>query len=126
MGLLGIGVDIIAISRMAEILARTGDVFLDRVFTSEEKQAGENHPHPAAYYAARFAAKEAIFKLFCTSWENGLDMLEIEISQGRSGQPIVRLSGRFQQLAEEKGSAGVLLSLSSDDDKAIAFAALVT
>lgn len=121
----GIGVDIIKISRMAEIVQRSGELFLKRVFTNAEREAGREHHDPAAYYAATFAAKEAVFKLFSIGWDSGVDMQEIEVHRGQHGVPQVELNGRFAQLANKHADARVLLSLSYDGDTAIAVAALV-
>lgn len=116
-----IGVDIIEISHMEEILARSGDIFLDRAFTNAEKQAGRKHCFPAAYFAVTFAAKEAVFKLFGTGWDEGGDLKDIEVWQGPNGQPAVQLYGPFAQLTAKKQ---ISLSLSCDADTATAVAVL--
>lgn len=127
--MLGVGVDIIEISRMAETLARSGDVFLNRVFTEREQLMGKSHHAPATYYATRFAAKEAVFKSLGIGWDGGVDggvdLRDIEVLRGPRGEPLVELGGRLALLASERGKTRVLLSLSYDDDSAIAFVALV-
>jgi holo-[acyl-carrier protein] synthase len=121
---MGIGVDIIAISRMKDILETTGKVFMDKVFTPWEQQRAEAHPDIAAYAAMTFAAKEAIFKTFGIGWQYGVQMTEIEIRDGEHGEPIPVLTGKFAELATERGVSHVLLSLSYDGDYAVAVAAL--
>lgn len=123
--MLGIGVDIIKISRMAETLARSGEIFLNRVFTNAEQQMGRRHHDPAAYYAMTFAAKEAVIKLFGIGWDSEVDLRDIEVSRGRQGEPLVELSDSFALLASKRANAQVFLSLSYDGDTAIAVAALV-
>lgn len=122
---LGVGVDIIAISRMRDILETSGRVFIEKVFTPYERERSEKHPDRAAYLAMTFAAKEAVFKTFGIGWESGVQLKEIEVRDGEWGEPIPTLAGRFQELASERGASRVLLSLSYDGDYAIAVANLV-
>jgi holo-[acyl-carrier protein] synthase len=121
---LGIGVDLITISRMREILETSGRVFIEKVFTPREKQRAETHPDRVAYLAMTFAAKEAIFKTFGIGWETGVQFKEIEIQDGEHGEPLPVLTGRFAELAAERGVSRVLLSLSYDGDYAVAVAGL--
>jgi holo-[acyl-carrier protein] synthase len=120
----GLGVDIIAISRMRDILETSGRVFMNKVFTAYEQERSETRPDRVAYLAMIFAAKEAIFKTFGIGWETGVRFKEIEVRDGEWGEPIPVLAGRFLELASERGASRVLLSLSYDGDYAIAVAML--
>ena len=121
---LGVGVDLITISRMKDILETSGRVFMNKVFTPWEQQRAQTHPDRAAYLAMTFAAKEAIFKTFGIGWETGVQFKEIEIRDGDHGDPVPLLTGRFAELAAERGVSRVFLSLSYDGEYAIAMAAL--
>jgi phosphopantetheine--protein transferase-like protein len=121
---LGLGVDIIAISRMRDILETSGRVFVNKVFTAYEQERSETRPDRIAYLAMTFAAKEAIFKTFGIGWETGVQFREIEVRDGEWGEPIPVLTGRFLELASERGASRVLLSLSYDGDYAVAVAQL--
>jgi phosphopantetheine--protein transferase-like protein len=121
---IGLGVDIIAISRMKDVLETSGKSFMGKVFTPWEQQRVANHPDKVAYSAMLFAAKEAIFKTFGIGWHYGVQMNEIEIQDGRYGEPTPVLSGRFAEIAADRGVSRVLLSLSYDGDYAIAVATL--
>ena len=121
---IGVGVDIITISRMKDVLETGGKVFMDKVFTPWEQERAETHPDRVAYLAMTFAAKEAIFKTFGIGWETGVQFKEIEVQDGEWGEPIPYLTGRFAELTAERGASRVLLSLSYDGDYAIAVAAL--
>jgi holo-[acyl-carrier protein] synthase len=121
---IGVGVDIITLSRMRDILETSGKVFMDKVFTPWEQQRAETHPNRVAYLAMTFAAKEAIFKTFGIGWETGVQFKEIEIREGEHGEPIPVLTGRFAELASERGVSRVLLSLSFDGDYAVGVATL--
>ena len=120
----GVGIDIIAISRIRDVLKTTGEVFMNKVLTPWEQQRAETHPDTVAYVAMTFAAKEAIFKTFGIGWHFGVQMTEIEVQEGKYGEPIPVLTGRFAELAAERGVSRVLLSLSYDGDYAVAVAAL--
>ncbi len=121
---IGLGVDIITISRMRDVLDTGGKVFLDKVFTSWEQERAETHPDRVAYLAMTFAAKEAIFKTFGIGWKTGVQLKEIEVRDGEHGEPIPVLTGKFAELASERDVERVLLSLSYDGDYAVAVAAL--
>ena len=121
---IGLGVDIITLSRMRDVLETGGKVFMDKVFTPWEQERAETHPERLAYLAMIFAAKEAIFKTFGISWETGVQFKEIEVRDGKHGEPIPVLTGRFADLASERDVSRVLLSLSYDGDYAVAVAAL--
>jgi holo-[acyl-carrier protein] synthase len=122
---LGIGVDIINISRVKDAVENSGKLFLDKVFTPWEQQRAESHPNNIAYFAMTFAAKEAIFKCFGIGWETGVQLTEIEVRDGAFGEPIPILSGIFARIARERDVTKVHLSLSYDAEYAVAAAALV-
>jgi phosphopantetheine--protein transferase-like protein len=121
----GIGVDIISISRIKNAVENSGKVFLDEVYTEWEQQRAKSHSDPMAYYAMAFAAKEAIFKCFSIGWETGVKFTEIEVTDGKSGEPIPVLKGKFAELAKERGITRVLLSLSYDTEYAVGAANLI-
>jgi holo-[acyl-carrier protein] synthase len=121
---LGVGVDIITLTRMKDVVDTSGAVFLNKVFTPWEQERSRTHPDPVAYFAATFAAKEAIFKTFGTGWDEGGEFTEIEIRDGPHGEPLAVLSGKFAELAARRGATRVLVSLSFDGDYAIGMATL--
>lgn len=121
---IGVGVDIILLSRISKSIETSGKVFLDKVFTPSEQQRAEIHPNPVAYMAMTFAAKEAIFKTFGIGWNSGVKFTEIDVRDGKYGEPIPILSGRFAEIAAEKHASQVHLSLSYDGEYAIGVATL--
>jgi phosphopantetheine--protein transferase-like protein len=121
---LGIGIDIVSINRVKDAIEASGRLFLDKVFTPWEQKRAETCPNPTVYLAMTFAGKEAIFKTFGIDWETGVQLKEIEIRDGQVGQPIPILTGKFAQIASERGVSKVLLSLSYDGEYAIGVAAL--
>lgn len=108
--IIGIGIDIIEISRVKNAIIRQS--FVHRVFTVQEKQYCESRGvQKAASYAARFAGKEAVMKAFGTGLAGGT-LQDIEILLNEKGCPRVELSGQFAALAQELGVTRVHISLS--------------
>ena len=107
---LGIGTDIIEISRVKRAIA--SEHFRARVYTAAERAyceargAGE-----AASFAARFAGKEAVLKAFGTGLRGG-SMQDVEILDDALGCPQVTLHGYYRSLVAKKGITRILLSLS--------------
>ena len=111
------GVDIIEIDRFTSACLRHKQRLLQRLFTSIElEENGEN----LASLAARFAAKEAVAKAFCTGI-GAISWHDIEICRGAEGEPILHLSGVAQKLAEQHHLRTWSLSLSHTQNHAIAF-----
>lgn len=123
--ILGVGVDIITISRMREIIDGPGrNAFCRKAFTPGEMERSQAHADPVIYLAKTFAAKEAIFKTFSIDWDSGVQLNEIDVRDGRCGEPVPVLSGRFAAIAAERNVSSVHLSISYDGDYAIAMAVL--
>jgi holo-[acyl-carrier protein] synthase len=120
----GLGVDIVSLDRIERSIQNSGKVFLDKVFTKWEQERAHSHPRPVAYYALTFAGKEAIFKLFHIGWETGVELHEIEIRDGPHGEPIPVLSGKFAEIARERGITEILVSLSYEETYAVGVATM--
>ena len=71
-------------------------------------------------YAARFAAKEAVYKVISPEVSNGIEWKNIEVKRKENGKPYVKLYGKLKEIAEEKNINSIELSLSHDGDYAIA------
>ncbi|HLA81687.1 MAG TPA: holo-ACP synthase [Thermoleophilia bacterium] len=121
--LAGVGTDILSIERMR--LQIGSPAFMRRVFTSDEMDAGRRRADQANYYAKVFAAKEAVFKCFGITADELGTWLNIEIKDSEEAHPEVRLFGLMADVARARKVERVLLSLSSDTDYAVAFAAVV-
>jgi holo-[acyl-carrier protein] synthase len=120
---LGIGIDILNIQRMRDVLESDSDSgsFMNKVFTVKEQEQVSDHPDPVAYFATRFAGKEAVFKCFGIDG-SGIKLNEIEIRGAETEQPQVTLLGKLREIAEKKGVNNIQISLSYDTDYAVAFA----
>ncbi len=112
-----IGTDIVAVSRIQNIIHKHSDRFKKHTFTENEKKYCDLKPNPAIHYAGRFAAKEAIKKaLYSSKIINSIDFVDIEILNSYSGVPEVQL------LHHELNNFHVKISISHIEEYAIAFA----
>lgn len=121
--IIGIGCDIISISRIKRAIDRN-PALAERLFTPHELVCCSQKANPAQSYAARFAAKEAVLKALGTGWAQQLSWQEIEIFNNELGSPEIKLQGKAQKRAETLGATRCLLSLSHDADLAIAYVIL--
>ncbi len=109
--IIGIGVDIVDVSRLAAALERT-PALADRLFTGGERGL------PVASLAARFAAKEALAKALGAP--PGLRWTDAEVVREGSGRPLLRTRGTVEAAASRLGVERWHLSLSHDAGAAIA------
>lgn len=109
--ILGIGTDLLDVSRMARELGGEDRGFLDAVFTPSEIAYCESQRYPARHFAARFAAKEALFKAL--SGEGPPDFWrDVEVARDGDAPPRLVLHGRMKEAADRRGVRSVLVSLS--------------
>jgi holo-[acyl-carrier protein] synthase len=122
---IAIGTDLVALDRFAASLGRWGDRLLERVFTEAERREccaeGAAPAHTATRLAARFAAKEAVFKALGTGWGQGVGWRDVEVVGGGGQPPAVRLHGRAQAVARAQRVRRTLVSLSHERGYALAF-----
>ena len=118
--IVGLGVDIVEIKRLREILARQQDRFIQRVFTESEQEYCRSHRDPVPHYAARFAAKESLFKALGTGWAKGVSWRDAEVVREAMRAPILVLHGQAEKLSESLGVDAVHLSLTHSNESAVA------
>ncbi len=120
MSIVGIGLDLVKISRIEAIVRRWQDRFLHRVFTEDERQVSFGRAWPYASLAGRFAAKEAMLKALGTGWSAGVSWQDIQVLNDIGGKPVATARGRTGALAQQAGVTRIHVSLSHDGDYAIA------
>ena len=118
---LGIGTDLCSVARMTRELASEGHGFRDQVFTPGEIAYCESKRYPAQHYAARFAAKEAVFKALSGPRLDRLPWQDAEVENDVDGRPRIVLRGRLREVAENLGAGRVLVTLSHTREAALAF-----
>src|SRR5271155_3913444 len=118
--LIGTGVDLIEVERIAHSIERYGERFLRRVYTDHEIAYCRGRRVSAESFAARFAAKEAGAKALGTGISRGVTWKEFEVKRETGGKPTLHLSGRAAELAAMMGIQRVQLSLTHSRELAMA------
>ncbi|MBI3603513.1 MAG: holo-ACP synthase [Nitrospirae bacterium] len=122
--MVGIGLDLVKITRIRSLMERWQDRFLQRLYTEEERRYCLKRASPYASLAGRFAAKEAVLKALGTGWTDGIRWVDIQVLNDKNGKPVATATGRAETLLREAGVTGIHVSLSHDADYAIAEAVL--
>ena len=117
--ILGIGIDLIEVARVARQLAADGAGFRDTVFTPAEIAYCDRKHFPAQHYAARFAAKEAAFKALAVAADFGAAWRDVEVASD-AGVPRLVLAGRLGELATARGVRRAHVTLSHTHELATA------
>jgi holo-[acyl-carrier protein] synthase len=123
--IIGIGNDLIDITRIQMTLDRFGDRFLDRVFTEVEREKSDRRAARAASYAKRFAAKEACSKALGTGLRKGVFWRDMGVINLPGGKPTMQLTGgaaeRLAQLTPSGMEAVIDLTITDEPPLAEAF-----
>jgi holo-[acyl-carrier protein] synthase len=120
--ILGAGIDLVEIARVAAALERGGERFAARVFTERERRTCERRRQPARHYALRFAAKEAGMKALGTGWGKGVGWHDFEVVETARGLEL-EVHGRARELARARGLRAAWLGAAST--QVLAFAQVV-
>lgn len=96
--ILGIGNDIIEISRIRANIEQHQQRFLDRIFTPAEQDYCLSRKDAALHFAGRWAAKEAVAKALGTGFSQGLTWLDIEVCHNEQGKPYIAPSPTLDAL----------------------------
>lgn len=86
------GIDIIEVNRIEESIEKLGDKFLNKIYTpSEIDYCNSKKQMKYQHYAARFAAKEAIFKAISEMLKDKYEITwtDVEIINDEKGKPQV-------------------------------------
>ena len=118
--IVGTGIDIAEVERIAASMRRFGRRFLERVFTMDEIRYCESKANRAERYAARFAAKEAAMKALGTGWGRGVTWHDVEVSRAPGSRPTIVFHGKAAEFFRRLGGAQAHLSLTHTADSAMA------
>ena len=88
--IIGIGIDIVATSRIEEILYKYGKKFESRCFTKVENSDSKKVSNKINFYAKRYAAKEACSKALGTGFSEGILWKDISIFNDIYGKPNIK------------------------------------
>jgi holo-[acyl-carrier protein] synthase len=125
--ILGIGSDICDARRIAKVIERHGDRFIDRIFTPAERAKAERRRNRVETYAKRFAAKEACAKALGTGLRAGVWWRDIGVTNLPSGRPTLQLTGGAKRRLEVITPAGyqARIDLTMTDEGPIAQALVI-
>ena len=123
----GIGIDMASISEIDRIgegikgkAAAEQNAFVRRTFSERELAAALERHNPAEYLAGRFAAKEAVFKAVAPLTKEGFDLRRVETLTRADGSPYVAPGPELSAAMEEAGVSELLVSITNEDDYAVA------
>lgn len=119
--IIGIGTDIVEISRIEKIMNRTSS-FIQKSFTQNEIEYFKSKGLKGNIVAGNFAAKEAISKAIGTGFR-GFGLKDIEVLRDELGKPIVNLSDKIYKLVNVK-EFNIYISISHSKENAIAYAVM--
>jgi holo-[acyl-carrier protein] synthase len=118
--IVGIGTDILEVARMKHELQRQGARSKTELFTPAEIAYCEGKRYPARHYAARFSAKEALFKALAARAPGQAAWREAEVTLGPGGEPRLLLHGALRETVEEMGVTSTRVSLTHTAEMAAA------
>ena len=122
MNLFGVGVDIVDNSRIRKMI-RNKD-FLNRVFSNYEILNSTKIANKTAFFAKRFAAKEAFSKSLGTGFRNNLNFRDIVIKNNKSGKPFFFITKKIKFLINKQFKTkkfNFYLSISDEKNYSVAF-----
>ncbi|WP_448551534.1 holo-ACP synthase [Thalassotalea montiporae] len=126
MSVVGVGTDIVEVSRIAQMKDAAKQRLAERVLTASELAIYSAHHQPQAdsFLAKRWAAKEAAAKSLGTGIADGVSFQHFIIENLPSGAPVLTLSDRALVLATELGASHWHISISDEKHYALAFVVL--
>ena len=104
--IIGLGEDLVEISRIQKLIESRGDRFLEKCFTPSEIKNADNYQtndRRIAYFAKRFAAKEACLKALGTGMREGLAWRDMTIDNDDLGRPILKVTGGVEDKLKALG-----------------------
>jgi holo-[acyl-carrier protein] synthase len=122
--IVGIGTDIVSIERIAGVLERHGERFVNRVLTPPERARFERTKLKASHLAKRWAAKEAFAKAIGTGIHAPFTWQSITVTRDPKGAPGIEPSPEMATYLRNRGVRRSLLSLTDDAGVAMAFVVL--
>ncbi len=127
--IIGIGIDIVKISRIQKAIDKFGNHFETRIFTTGEIITANQKTNPKikiSYYAKRFAAKEAFSKAIGLGIGRGINFTDIEIINDSNGKPKIKLTTKAKQFLQKYlNQNNFKIDLSMTDEQEVAQAIVI-
>jgi holo-[acyl-carrier protein] synthase len=118
--IVGLGLDVVAVDRIATLLGRHRERLFARCFAPGEI----GRPDDPQHVAGLLAAKEAAFKALGTGWGEGVGWRDARVERQPSGEPRLSLAGRAAQRAAALGVGRTHLSITHAGGVAVAVVVL--
>ncbi|MGB7438418.1 MAG: holo-ACP synthase [Candidatus Acidiferrum sp.] len=118
--IVGIGIDVAEVKRIAAVIESQKERFLRRVYTLDEVAYCEQFKNRYERYAGRFAVKEAAMKALGTGWSRGVRWVDLEVVRQRGGRPTLVLKGQAKKIAESLGVKSIAISITHTAEQALA------
>ena len=118
--IVGIGTDLIRISRVRGVAERHPQRIGKKIYTPTELAYCRSKTDPAQSLAGRFAAKESVLKVLGTGLSQGISWQHVSVLREPSGAPRVFLQGSALERARSLGIGRILVSISHGRDHAVA------
>lgn len=119
MFVIGMGSDMIDITRVEASIERFGTRFINRLFTDIEQAKSDKRAKRGASYAKRFAAKEACSKALGTGFRKGVYWRDMGVVNLPSGKPTMKLTGgalsQLESITPHGFTAQISLTITDDD-----------
>jgi len=122
MQILGVGVDIVEKKRIKKSLENKH--FIKRIFTNTEILLAKSKKDKIAFYANRFAAKEAFSKSIGTGFRNNLNFIDLSIKKDKLGKPLFVITDKLKKIIKKKFKItkfNFFLSISDEKKYSIAY-----
>ncbi|OTY26746.1 holo-[acyl-carrier-protein] synthase [Bacillus thuringiensis serovar navarrensis] len=121
----GIGIDIQDITEIQSAIKKYDLKFLNKIFVPEEIEYCRKKSNPSQHFAARFSAKEALFKALGTGIGNGFCFTDAVILKKKTGEPYFKFYNTTEQTIK-KQKLEAFVSLSHSKDYSIAQVVLIS
>ena len=126
--IIGMGIDVVNIKRIAKILGKFPYRFINRCFTETEIKQFQNLTNNKQKFilkvAGFYAAKEAVVKAIGTGFRFGFSFKDIEITNDNFGKPTLEITGNIKKFLEKKYTSiekiKYHLSISNDEPVVVA------
>ena len=122
MKILGNGVDIIENRRIKKSI--TNKKFVTRIYSKSEINESKKVKNKDAFFAKRFAAKEAFVKAIGTGFRSGINFNDISVKSIKLGKPKIHLTKKIKKIIKGKfrlSNLKIFLSLSDEKKYSIAY-----
>lgn len=114
MKIIGIGSEIVECLRVARMIERHGERFINRVFTKDEVAYCNRRQHATQHFAGRWAAKEAVLKALGIRSRKGFDFRDVEIrTEKGTGKPMAAFRGAARDTVRELAVGEIMLTIST-------------